>query len=95
LPLWALKDKVVLTPEGVGTPDQPHAVQKAIMEEQPGQCGFCLCGIMMTAVALVERKEPLSEREVRASLDKHLCRCGSHPRIVKAVMQSIHNRSAS
>ena len=90
LPLWALEGKTVVTPEGVGSPGHPHPVQAALLDEQAGQCGFCLSGILMTAVALVDRDRATSEQEVRAALDRHLCRCGTHHRIVKAVMKAIH-----
>jgi nicotinate dehydrogenase subunit A len=89
LPVWALEGKQVRTPEGVGTPEQPHPVQAALLEAQAGQCGYCLSGILMTAVALTERERPCTEQEVRTALDKHLCRCGSQHRILQAVMQAI------
>jgi len=89
LPLGALQGRTVRTPEGVGSRQQPHAVQTAFLQEQAGQCGFCLSGIMMTAVALVEREQAPAEPEVRAALDRHLCRCGTQHRIVKAVMRAI------
>lgn len=89
LPLEALQGRAVRTPEGVGSRKQPHPVQAAFLQEQAGQCGFCLSGIMMTAVALVEREQAPTESEVRSALDRHLCRCGTHHRIVKAVMRAI------
>lgn len=89
LPFWALEGKAVTTPEGVGTPEQPHPVQAAVLAEQPGQCGFCLSGILMSAVALVDSGQRVSEDQVRAALDRHLCRCGSQPRIIKAVMAAL------
>lgn len=88
-PLWALQGKAVLTPEAVGSPEQPHGVQAALLEAQAGQCGFCLSGILMTAVALVQREAAATEQEVRSALDKHLCRCGSQRRILQAVMKAI------
>lgn len=88
-PLWALEGKQVLTPEGVGSADKPHAVQAALLAQQAGQCGFCLSGILMTAVALVQREAAATEQEVRSALDKHLCRCGSQHRILQAVMAAI------
>jgi nicotinate dehydrogenase subunit A len=89
LPLWALEGKAVRTLEGLGTPEAPHPVQAAFLQEQAAQCGFCLSGILMTATALVEREAPPTEQEVRTALDQHLCRCGSHHRIVKAVMRAV------
>ena len=89
LPVWALEGKTVRTPEGLGTPEAPHPVQTAFLKLQAGQCGYCLSGIMMTAASLVERDDAVSEADVRAALDRHLCRCGSHHRIVCAVMAAI------
>ena len=91
LPWEALQGRAVRTPEGVGSPQQPHAVQTAFLQEQAGQCGFCLSGIMMTAIALVERQQAPADSEVRAALDRHLCRCGAHHRIIKAVVSAIHS----
>lgn len=89
LPFEALQGKRVTTPEGVGSIEQPHPVQAALMTEQPGQCGFCLSGILMTAVGLVDAGQPLTQEQVCSALDKHLCRCGSHPRIIRAVMSAL------
>jgi len=89
LPFGALEGKQVTTPEGVGTVAQPHPVQAAILAEQPGQCGFCLSGILMRSVALVDSGKHWTEDDVRAALDHHLCRCGSQPRIIKAVMTAL------
>jgi len=89
LPFGALEGKLVTTPEGVGTVAHPHPVQEAVLAEQPGQCGFCLSGILMRSVALVDSEIHLTESDVRAALDKHLCRCGSQPRLIKAVMAAL------
>ena len=89
LPFWALEGKQIKTPEGVGTLEHPHPVQAAVLAEQPGQCGFCLSGILMSSVALVDSGKRVTESDVRAALDRHLCRCGSHPRIIKAVMAAL------
>lgn len=88
-PLWALEGKSVTTVRGLGTPGAPHPVQAAILHEQAAQCGYCLSGIMATAAALVARAAPPNETEVRAALDRHLCRCGTHHRIIRAVMRAI------
>ena len=82
----ALEGKQVTTPEGIGAEGQLHPVQVALLEHQAGQCGYCLSGILMTAVALVDREQTPSEQEVCVALDKHLCRCGSHHRILQAVL---------
>ncbi|KPU89382.1 hypothetical protein APR50_31735 [Variovorax paradoxus] len=88
LPLWALEDKSVTTVRGLGSPKRPHAVQSAFVEEQAGQCGYCLSGILMTSAALLDTGRPLTESEIRAALDRHLCRCGAHGRMVKAVLRA-------
>ena len=95
LPFWALEGKRITTPEGVGSVEQPHPVQAAILAEKPGQCGFCLSGILMSAVALVDSGQRLNESDVRAALDKHLCRCGSQPRIIRAVMAALEQKAGS
>jgi nicotinate dehydrogenase subunit A len=74
--------------EGLGTPDAPHPLQRAFLDEQAGQCGFCLSGILMASAALLRRVPRPSAAQVRAALDPHLCRCGSHNRIVRAVLRA-------
>ena len=88
LPVSAARDKQVTTLEGVGTETQPHPLQRALLDEQAAQCGYCLSGIMMRAVALLEENRQIDEAQVRAALDGHLCRCGSHNRIVRAVLRA-------
>src|SRR5712692_9357103 len=83
--LSTVAGKAVLTIEGMGTPDKPHPLQQAFLDEQAGQCGYCLSGILMSAKALLDRNPHPSRAEVVAALDKHLCRCGSHQRILRAV----------
>ena len=87
-PLWAVAGKSVTTLEGLGTPEAPHALQKAFIAEQAMQCGFCTSGIITTAAALLAAKPNPSEAEVRAALDRNLCRCGAHNRIVRAVLRA-------
>ena len=65
-----------------------HPVQKALVRHQAAQCGYCMSGIVMSAVALLEKNERPSEAEVRAALDKNLCRCGSHNRVVRAILDA-------
>jgi nicotinate dehydrogenase subunit A len=88
LPLLALEDKSITTVRGLGSPERPHAVQSAFVEEQAGQCGYCLSGILMTSAALLDAGRPLTESEIRAALDRHLCRCGAHGRMVNAVLRA-------
>ena len=87
-PLWAVEGKQVVTVEGLGTPEKPHPVQAAILAEQAGQCGYCLSGIVVSAAALLNRTAKPTDVEINAALDKNLCRCGSHLRIVRAVRRA-------
>lgn len=75
----------ITTLEGMGTPDNLHPLQRAFLEEQAGQCGFCLSGILVSAKALLDRNPSPTRADIVAALDKHLCRCGAHPRILRAV----------
>ena len=87
-PLSAVAGKEVTTVEGLGSEDRPHALQRAILDEQAGQCGYCLSGIMIRAAALLASNPRPDEAAVRAALDGHLCRCGAHNRIVRAVLRA-------
>jgi nicotinate dehydrogenase subunit A len=87
-PLWAAAGKNVVTIEGLGTPQRAHRLQRAFVAEQAGQCGYCLSGIVISAEALLARTPDPTEAEVRDALDRHLCRCGTHNRIVRAVLRA-------
>jgi nicotinate dehydrogenase subunit A len=78
-------DRKVTTIEGLGTPARPHPLQQAFLDEQAGQCGYCLSGIVMSAKALLDRNPAPSRGDIVAALDRHLCRCGAHQRILRAV----------
>ncbi|MEJ0017218.1 MAG: (2Fe-2S)-binding protein [Acetobacteraceae bacterium] len=75
----------VITIEGLGTPAQPHPLQQAFLDEQAGQCGYCLSGIVMSAKALLDRNPSPTRADIAAALDGNLCRCGAHPRILRAI----------
>ncbi|MCW5744583.1 MAG: (2Fe-2S)-binding protein [Alphaproteobacteria bacterium] len=77
--------RAVTTIEGLGTPTNPHPLQRAFLDEQAGQCGYCLSGIVVSAKALLDRNPNPSRADIVAALDKHLCRCGAHLRILRAV----------
>jgi nicotinate dehydrogenase subunit A len=77
--------KAVVTIEGLGTAAHPHPLQQAFIDEQAGQCGYCLAGILITAKALLDKNPSPSRREIAAALDDNICRCGSHPRILRAI----------
>jgi nicotinate dehydrogenase subunit A len=83
--LSTVAGKAVLTIEGLGTPERPHPLQQAFLDEQAGQCGYCLPGILVTTKALLDRNPNPSRADIVAALDKHLCRCGAHQRILRAV----------
>jgi nicotinate dehydrogenase subunit A len=95
LPFGALEGKHVTTLEGLGTPEKPHPVQAAMLRAQPGQCGFCHSGLVVRAAALVDAGKPLTESEVGHALDPHLCRCGSHPRVIQAVLAALEMQGAA
>jgi nicotinate dehydrogenase subunit A len=77
--------RAVVTIEGLGTRDRPHPLQQAFLDEQAGQCGYCLPGILISAKALLDRDPAPSRAAVAAALDDNICRCGSHARILRAV----------
>jgi nicotinate dehydrogenase subunit A len=93
-PLWAVTDKNVTTIEGLGSAEQPHPLQTAFIAEQALQCGYCISGILISAAALLKKNPNPSDRDVRAALDRNLCRCGSHNRIVKAVLRAAAEMAA-
>ena len=80
-----LEGKAIVTIEGVGTAEAPHPLQTAFLEKQAGQCGYCLSGIIVGAKALLDRNPDPSRAEIAEALDWHLCRCGTHNRIIEAV----------
>ncbi len=88
VPLWAAAGKNIVTLEGLGTPERPHPLQQAFIAEQAMQCGYCISGIIITAAALLKRNPHATEPEVRVALDRNLCRCGAHNRVVRAVLRA-------
>ncbi len=87
-PLWAALDHDVLTIEGIGSVEQPHPLQRAFLDMQAAQCGYCINGIIMRCKALLEEDEAPDEGRILEALDKHLCRCGTHVRILRAVRRA-------
>lgn len=83
-----VKDKTVTTLEGLSSASALHPIQAAFIEEQVPQCGYCTSGMIMSAAALLARNAKPNENEVRAALDGNLCRCGTHIRVVRAVMSA-------
>ena len=88
LPIEALKDRAVTTLEGLGTSAKPSKLQKAFIDEQAAQCGYCINGMIMTSAALLAKNKNPSESDIRAALANNLCRCGTHKRIVAAVKRA-------
>lgn len=86
--IGTLQGRTVLTVESLGTVEKPHALQQAFLDEQAGQCGYCLSGILISAKALLDRNPSPTREDVVAALDPHLCRCGTHGRIVRAVLRA-------
>jgi nicotinate dehydrogenase subunit A len=78
----------VVTLEGLGTPEQPHALQKAFIDEQAAQCGYCINGMIMRAAALLARTPRPSRDEITTAMSANLCRCGTHMRIVRAIARA-------
>jgi nicotinate dehydrogenase subunit A len=84
-PIMLLEGRKVTTLEGLGTVENPAPIQQAFIEEQAAQCGYCIAGIMMRAQALLAKSPNASDADIRNMLQPHLCRCGTHMRILKAV----------
>jgi nicotinate dehydrogenase subunit A len=87
-PLWSVADKDVTTIEGLGDGQNPHPLQRAFIAEQALQCGYCVSGILMSAAALLKRNPSPTDADVKSALDRNLCRCGSHNRMVRAVLRA-------
>jgi nicotinate dehydrogenase subunit A len=87
-PIGALEKSEVTTIEGLGSIEKPHALQQAFIEEQAAQCGYCISGMIMSAKELLDREPRPNEADVRAALASNLCRCGTHNRIVRAVLRA-------
>ncbi len=84
-PAWSVAGKSVVTIEGLGSKDKPHPLQQAFLDEQAGQCGYCLSGIIISAKALLDHNPSPTRAEIAAALDGNICRCGSHNRILRAI----------
>src|SRR3954449_12226887 len=93
-PLWSVADKDVTTLEGLGSAETPHPLQRAFIAEQALQCGYCVSGILMSAAALLKRNPSPTSREVKEAIDRNLCRCGSHNRMVRAVLRAAEEMAA-
>jgi nicotinate dehydrogenase subunit A len=86
--IGSVAGRFVTTIEGLGSAEAPHPLQRAFLEEQAGQCGYCLSGIIISAKALLDQNPRPSRADIVAALDRHLCRCGTHTRIISAVQKA-------
>jgi nicotinate dehydrogenase subunit A len=84
-PVSAVAGAEVTTLDGLGTPEKPHPIQQAFIDEQAAQCGFCLSGVIMTAKAFVDRNPKASETEIQQAMSGVLCRCFAHVRMLRAI----------
>jgi nicotinate dehydrogenase subunit A len=87
-PLSSVGDRDVVTLEGLGTPEKPHPMQQAFIDEQAVQCGYCINGMIMEAAAFLAKTRNPSEEQIQEALASNLCRCGTHLRILRAVKRA-------
>ena len=94
MPVSAVGKDEVTTLEGLGTPDKPHPIQQAFIDEGAAQCGFCLSGVILTAKAVLDEKPSASDEEIRDALGGVLCRCFTHVRMLRAIRKYADTRKA-
>jgi nicotinate dehydrogenase subunit A len=94
MPLQAVGHDEVTTLEGLGSPEKPHPLQQAFIDEGAAQCGFCLSGVMLTAKAVLDEKPQASDQEIREALGGVLCRCFCHLRMLRAIRKYADGRKA-
>jgi nicotinate dehydrogenase subunit A len=94
MPVSAVGSDEITTLEGLGTPEKPHPIQQAFIDEGAAQCGFCLSGVILTAKAVLDEKPEASDREIGAALGGVLCRCFSHLRMLRAIRKYAGARKA-
>jgi nicotinate dehydrogenase subunit A len=92
-PALAVTNTKITTLEGLGSASNPHPLQKAFIEEQAAQCGYCIAGMLMSAKALLDQTPHPTEAEIRQALAGNLCRCGTHNRIVRAIQRAAKEMS--
>ena len=92
-PVSAVGQDEVTTLEGLGTPEKPHPIQQAFIDEEAAQCGFCLSGVILTAKALLDEKPRASDQEIREALAGVLCRCFAHVRMLRAIHKYADTRN--
>jgi nicotinate dehydrogenase subunit A len=93
-PVSSVKDAEITTLEGLGTPEQPHPIQQAFIDEQAAQCGYCLSGVILTAKALLDQNPKATDTQIRQALSGVLCRCFTHTRMLRAISRYAEGRTA-
>jgi nicotinate dehydrogenase subunit A len=88
VPVNTARNQKITTLEGIGTTAKPHPLQRAFIEEQAGQCAYCINGMIMTSKVLLDKNPKPTDSEIKNALASNLCRCGSHLRIVRAVKRA-------
>jgi nicotinate dehydrogenase subunit A len=88
VPVTAAQNRKITTLEGLGSVAHPHRLQKAFIEEQAGQCGYCMNGMVMNAKVLLDKNPHPTDLEIRQAMNGTLCRCGSHLRIIRAIQRA-------
>ncbi len=94
VPVTVARNRSITTLEGLGTVARPHPLQKAFIEEQAGQCAYCINGMIMTAKVLLDKNPRPTETDIKQALASNLCRCGSHLRIVRAIQRAAKQQKA-
>jgi nicotinate dehydrogenase subunit A len=94
MPVNAVGKDEVITLEGLGTPEKPHPLQQAFIEEGAAQCGFCLSGVILTAKAVLDENPKASDEQIREAMGSVLCRCFTHTRMLKAIRKYADARKA-
>jgi nicotinate dehydrogenase subunit A len=94
MPVAAIGERPVRTIEGLGTIEKPGKLQRAFIEQQAAQCGYCIAGMVMRAQALLDRTPSPSDQQIRAHMEPNLCRCGTHMRILAAIRDAVHAPNA-
>jgi nicotinate dehydrogenase subunit A len=95
IPIQGVANRSIVTLEGLGSPERPHPIQQAFVDEQAAQCGYCLTGMIMTTKALLDRIPHPTEEQIRHELRYNLCRCGTHVEILRAVKRAAGQPAAS
>jgi nicotinate dehydrogenase subunit A len=91
-PVGSAKNKQITTLEGLGTVARPHVLQRAFVEEQAAQCGYCMNGMIMTAKVLLDKNPHPGDEDIKRALEGNLCRCGSHLRVIRAIKRAASER---